>query len=138
MDLEQTNNYKQVLQAIKERVLQAQYDALKVVNKELIQLYWDIGRMIVEQQEQHKWGENTVRQLAKDLQVEFPGIRGFSSQNLWRMRAFYLTYADDEKLSALLREISWTHHLEILRCKDNQEREFYLRMTKRFGWSYRV
>src|SRR5690349_21724564 len=114
MDLEQTNNYKQVLQAIKERVLQAQYEALKVVNKELIQLYWDIGRIIFEQQEQYTWGEGVVKRLAKDLHVEFPGIRGFSLSNLWRMRGFYLMYRDSEKLATLSREISWSHNVLIM------------------------
>jgi len=138
MDIEQSDNYKHVLQAVKERVLQAQYAALQAVNKELIALYWDLGRIIVEKQKEYKWGENVVERLAKDLRIAFPGVRGFSARNLWRIRLFYEVYKDDPKLSALLAEISWTHHLEILQCKDNQEREFYLKMTKRFGWSYRV
>ncbi len=132
------DNYKQVFQTLKARVLQAQHHALHTVNTALISLYWDIGKTIVEQQTQAGWGKAVVAQLAKDLQAAFPGVRGFSAQNLWRMRQFYATYRDSENLSALLREISWTHHLAILPCKDNQEREFYLKMTKRFGWSYRI
>ena len=115
MNLNKTENYKQVLQEIKERVLRAQHQAMQAVNRQLIDLYWDIGKAIATRQEQAGWGKAVVQQLAKDLQLAFPGTRGFSAQNLWRMRAFYETYKDSEKLSALLREISWTHHLEILK-----------------------
>lgn len=66
-------------------------------------------------------------------------MQGFSARNLWRMRDFYLSYNQDEKLTALLAEISWTHHLVIMeKCKDPLEREFYIRMSKRNNWSYRV
>src|SRR5919199_6452485 len=136
--ISQLDNYKQVLQILKERVKQAQYQAFKAVNTELIQLYWDIGKTIVEQQEQAGWGKSIVEKLAHDLHTAFPGIRGFSPQNLWRMRQLYATYQHNPHLSALLREMSWTHHLEILACPDTQEREFYLKMTKRCGWSYRT
>lgn len=135
---QQSDDYKQVLQTLKERVTQAQHAALKAVNKELVGLYWDIGRVIVEKQEQYKWGDNVVEQLAKDLQAEFPGIRGFSRSNVFNVRQFYLTYKDDEKVQAVLGQISWTHHLQILRCKTGEEREFYLKMTRKHGWSYRV
>ena len=78
-------------------------------------------------------------QLASDLQCEFPGISGFSASNLWRMKSFYETYRDSEKLAPLVREIAWSHNLIILeRCSDPLEREFYIRMTKKFGWSKNV
>ena len=137
-DISPFHNYKQVLDTLKDRVKQAQYQAFKAVNKELIQLYWDIGKTIVAQQEQAGWGTSIVERLAHDLHTAFPGIRRFSAQNLWRMRQLYATYQHSPHLSALLREISWTHHLEILACPDPQEREFYLKMTKRYGWSYRT
>lgn len=80
-----------------------------------------------------------VQRLAKDLQVEFAGIKGFSAANLWRARAFYDAYAGSEKLAPLVREIAWSHNLLILeRCKDPLQREFYIRMTKRFGWTKSV
>lgn len=136
MDIELSENYKQVLQAVKARVQQAQYAALRAVNTELIQLYWDIGRIIVEKQAQHHWGDNIVEQLAHDLQVEIPGIRGFSLSNVWRMRSFYLTYKDTPKLAQLVREIGWSHNVVIMeRCKDELEREFYLKLTSQNGWS---
>ncbi len=128
--------YKTFLGEIKERIHKAQYDAFKAVNKELITLYWDIGRSIVAKQDKLGWGKAIVETLAKDLQKEFPGIQGFSSANLWRMRNFYLAYHPNEKLAPLVREISWTKNIIILeRCKDDIRREFYLKITKKFGWT---
>lgn len=74
--------YSKLLGEIKERIRSAQYEALRAVNKELISLYWDIGRMIAERQQGKSWGTSVVEQLARDLQTEFPGIQGFSVQNL--------------------------------------------------------
>lgn len=104
-------DYSVLLGDIKRRIRAAQYEALKAVNKELIALYWDIGRMIVERQQAEAWGKSVVENLAADLRAEFPGISGFSAQNLWRMKQFYETYAANEKLSPLVREIGWTHNL---------------------------
>jgi Protein of unknown function (DUF1016). len=94
MSVVTTAEYKTFFKEVKERIHKAQYDALKVVNKELIQLYWDIGKSIVTKQDTLGWGKAIVETLAKDLQNEFPGIQGFSSANLWRMRIFYLTYSE--------------------------------------------
>jgi predicted nuclease of restriction endonuclease-like (RecB) superfamily len=132
-------DYLTLLRDIKERIRSAQYAALKTVNKELITLYWDIGRMIVEQQQGDTWGKSVVEQLAIDLQKEFPGIQGFSARNIWYMRNFYHTYGGNEKLQPMVAEIGWTHNLLILdRCKDDLEREFYIRMTRKFGWTKNV
>ena len=80
-----------------------------------------------------------MEQLAADLRTEFPGVGGFSASNLWRMKAFFEAYTGLEKLAPLVREIGWSHNLAILeRCKDPLEREFYLRMTRKFGWSKNV
>jgi predicted nuclease of restriction endonuclease-like (RecB) superfamily len=131
--------YGQLLREIKERVRSAQYEALRAVNKELVGLYWDIGRMIVERQMGATWGKAIVERLAGDLQVEFPGVGGMSASNLWRMRLFYETYSTSEKLAPLVREIGWSHNLVVLeRCSDPLEREFYIRMTAKFGWSKNV
>lgn len=130
--------YQDFLVKIKERIRSAQYEAFKAVNQELVDLYWDIGRIIVERQDIEGWGKAVVEQLAADLRTEFPGVGGFSASNLWRMKAF-LAYTDLEKLAPLVREIGWSHNLAILeRCKDPLEREFYLRMTRKFGWSKNV
>jgi predicted nuclease of restriction endonuclease-like (RecB) superfamily len=132
-------DYAALLAEVKERVRAAQYEALRAVNKELVGLYWDIGRMIAERQKSETWGKSVVVTLAGDLQREFPGVQGFSSQNLWRMRQFHQAYAESEKLSPMVREISWTKNVVIfMQCKDPLEREFYLRMTRKFGWSKNV
>jgi len=86
-------NYIALLAEIKERVRSAQYAALKAVNKELIALYWDIGRLIEERQKGDTWGKAVVEQLAADLRSEFLGAHGFSRDNIWRMRKFYLHYS---------------------------------------------
>ncbi|MFH0948422.1 MAG: PDDEXK nuclease domain-containing protein [Elusimicrobiota bacterium] len=139
MDIIKNENYCDFLKEIKGRIYKAQYDALKVVNKELIDLYWDIGKSVVEKQKEHGWGKSIVEKLAEDLQKEFPGIQGFSSQNIWRMKQFYQTYCDNLKLSPLVREIGWTHNIIIImNCKDDLEREFYIKMTKKYGWTKNV
>jgi predicted nuclease of restriction endonuclease-like (RecB) superfamily len=117
----------------------AQYAALRAVNKELVGLYWDIGRLIVERQQREGWGKAVVQQLAVDLRAAFPGVSGFSVQNLWYMRQLFQEYSAVPKLQPLVGEIGWAHNLLILsRCKDALEREFYLRMTRKFGWSKNV
>ena len=124
--------YKRFFKEIKERIYKAQYDALKSANKELINLYWDIGKSIVAKQKKLGWGKSIVETLAKDLQDEFPGIHGFSARNLWNMRTFYLTYKDNQKLQPLVAEISWTKNVIIMeRCKDDLQREFYIKITKK-------
>jgi predicted nuclease of restriction endonuclease-like (RecB) superfamily len=138
-DIQSQTQYSDFVLSVKERILQSQYEALKSVNKELITLYWDIGKSIVEKQAEFGWGKSVVKNLAEDLQQEFVGIKGFSVQNLWNMRQFYLEYRDNSKLQALTGEITWTHNLTVIqKCKDNLEREFYIQMTKRYGWTYRV
>ena len=93
----------------------------------------------MERKEAQGWGKAVVEQLAADLRTEFPGVGGFSASNLWRMKAFFEAYTGLEKLAPLVREIGWSHNLIILeRCGDAQEREFYLRMTRKFGWSKNV
>jgi len=130
------SDYTALLGEIKQRIRSAQYEALKAVNKELIALYWDIGRMIVERQAGKSWGKAVIAQLAADLQTEFPGVAGYSSRNLWYARSFYLRYGSNEKLQLLVAEIGWTHNLIIMeKCKDDLESEFYIRMTRKFGWT---
>ena len=124
-----TTAYARLLAEIKARVREAQYAALRAVNKELVALYWDIGRSIVERQAGKTWGTAIVERLAHDLHAEFPGVGGFSVSNLWRMKGVFEAYASSEKLAPLVREVGWSHNLIILeRCTDPLEREFYLRV----------
>src|SRR3989344_8624249 len=138
-NLSKDKNYHDFLIDIKNRIKEAQYSALKTVNKELIGLYWDIGKKIVEKQEKFGWGKSIVENLVKDLQKEYPGIKGFSSQNLWYMRQFYTSYCSNLKLQPMVGEISWVKNVLIFsKCKDDIEREFYIKMTKKFGWTKNV
>jgi len=157
--------YTPFIKEIKELIYRRQYEAMKKVNTELMQLYWEIGGEIERKQQEHGWGKSIVELLAKELQKEFPGIQGFSARNLWRMRNFYLEYSqieilppsvaelDDEKnidknlkpitsemglanLPPLVAEISWTKNYAIMeKCKDPLERIFYIKATRRFGWT---
>ena len=102
-------------------------------------MYWFIGKSIAVKLEQSGWGKSVVTTLSEDLQKEFPGTKGFSDSNLWRMQGFYETYNKNEKLAPMVREIAWSHNLVILeKCKDDLEREFYIRMTRKYGWTKNV
>ena len=132
-------DYAGLLAEVKRRIRDARYTALRAVNKELVGLYWDIGRLIVERQLDANHGASIVERLAADLRHEFPGVRGFSRRNVFYMREFYLAYRNRPKVQPLVAQIGWTHNLTILqRCKDPLSREFYIRMTRRFGWSRNV
>jgi predicted nuclease of restriction endonuclease-like (RecB) superfamily len=136
MDKIQQSQYKAFVNEIKEKIHHVQLKAMQAVNRELLNLYTDIGKSIVEKQEQLGWGKSVVENLAQDLQKEFPGMQGLSARNLWRMRNFYLEYKDNTKLPPLVAEIGWSHNIVIMeKCKDSLEREFYIRMTKKYGWT---
>jgi predicted nuclease of restriction endonuclease-like (RecB) superfamily len=123
---------------IKQKIRQAQYEAMRSVNVQLVNLYWEIGKSIAEKQ-QESWGKAVVPTLSKELQKEFPGTGGFSVTNLWLMAQFYAEYQGVTNLQPLVGEISWTKHIIILnRCKDNLERQFYIQATKKFGWTKNV
>ena len=112
--------------------------ALRSVNAELINLYWNVGEYIFNKVENAEWGVSVVSELAQYIQRNEPGIKGFSDKNMWRMKQFYESYKDVPKLSAMLREISWTHNLTIFsRCKTVEEKEFYLRLCIKENYSYR-
>lgn len=112
--------------------------ALAAVNTALIDLYWRIGEYISRKLESAVWGEGVVEALARYIQRHHPGLNGFTRANLFRMRQLYETYWSDEKVAPLVRQLSWSHNLLILgRCKRPEEREFYLRLAQRDGWSRR-
>ena len=132
------SNYLDWLGEIKHQIHEAQYEAMKAVNTTIIKLYWGIGRSIAEKQAEG-WGKSVVEQLSRDIQIEFPEIKGFGSRNLWYMMQFYVEYQGDEKLQPLVAEISWAKHLVIMtKCKDSLERRFYILATKKFGWTKNV
>jgi predicted nuclease of restriction endonuclease-like (RecB) superfamily len=140
--------YGSFIKDIKDLIYRRQYEAMKKVNAELIQLYWEIGEEIEHQQREQGWGKSVIEILSKELQQEFPGVKGFSTTNLWRMRSFYLAYSQNPNLPpsvgeikntilpTLVVEIGWSHNCVIIeKCKDPLEREFYIKMTKRYGWT---
>lgn len=134
MQLDRQKDFSDIIRLIKD----AQTRAVKAVNTELIDLYWNVGQYISRQIETAAWGDGVVQELADYLARTEPELKGFSDKNLWRMKQFYETYKDYPKLSALLREISWTNNLTILsRAKTIEEREFYLRLTIQERYSSR-
>ncbi|MFA5745875.1 MAG: PDDEXK nuclease domain-containing protein [archaeon] len=137
--MDKEKEYLIFLKEIKERIVSAQYNALRAVNKELINLYWDIGKGIVEKQKQLGWGKSIVENLSKDLQKEFSGTSGFSTTNLWRIRNFYYEYSKNVKLAPLAREIGWFKNVIIMeKCKTDDEREFYIKQTKENNWTKNI
>ena len=131
-----STEYQNFRDEITKRIRSAQYEALKAVNKEMIALYWEIGRRIAEQQTTLGWGKSVVENLSKDIQKEFPGIKGFSARNMWDMARFYSEYQSNEILQPLVAEISWSKHIVILtKCKETQQRQFYILATKEYGWT---
>ena len=128
------NEFDEVVQLIEE----ARRQATRAVNVKLIELYWKIGAVISRRIESDGWGKGTVQKLAAYLSRTQRGARGFSPQNLWRMRQFFEAYRDAPDLSKLVRELSWSANLYILGgTKRPEEREFYLRMAIKKGWNVR-
>lgn len=116
----------------------ARRQAMQTVNTQLIELYWQVGAYISRKLEKAEWGDSVVGQLAEHLAQTQPGLRGFTRRNLFRMRQFYEAYQGDEKVTALLTQLPWTHNLLILtQSKQPQEREFYLRLAVQEKWSTR-
>jgi len=126
--------FSEVLEIIQD----ARRRALAAVNTALIDLYWRVGESISRRIGTDGWGKGTVAALAAYIQERHPGARGFSPQNLWRMRQFFDAYHDQPELSTLLRGLPWSSNLQILaKSRRPEEREFYLRMAAQQGWSVR-
>ena len=156
--------YTKLLEDLKDRIRQAQVRAAWAVNRELIALYWHIGKSIVERQQAEGWGAAVIDRLAADIQSAFPGIQGFSPSNISRMRAFYLAWRDQIVISAqpvpnltfsfsaqavpetegpiwppLVAEIPWGHHVVLLfKIQNPKERLWYAQQTLDYGWSRAV
>ena len=116
----------------------ARENAFRAVNRELISMYWEIGHYISKKVAAENWGKSIVQEFSRFIQSRFAGIKGFSPQNIWRMKQFYETYGGKEKLSTLSREISWSNNVRIMMSsKTDEEREFYLLLTAKNNYSYR-
>ena len=109
-----SKEYKETLDLIKSEICSARIQVVKSVTNEHINLYFKIGKIILEKQEEQGWGKSVVERLSTDLQKDYPGSTGYSARNLWDMRRFYARYAENEKLRQLVAEIPWGQNLLIL------------------------
>lgn len=106
-------------------------NALKKVNEELIQMYWKVGEYLSKEAENAAFGDAYIDFVAKEIQDAFPGIKGFNRRGLYRMKKFYETYCNDEFVTTLLTQISWSNHLAIMsKAKTAEERHFYITLKK--------
>ncbi len=119
--------YLNLLNDIKTKFLDTRIRSAQTVNRNLIDFYWWLGEQIVQKQDEQAWGDQVVEQLSRDLKKSFPEKTGFSPQNLWKIRKFYMEYRDLPILSQLVREIPWSRNLVIItHVKDPKAREYYL------------
>ena len=131
--------YDDFLRDLKQRIRAAQVGAVVAVNRELVLLYWQIGREILERQDQAGWGTKIIDRLSEDLRHDFPAVAGFSLRNLRYMRAFAEAYPDPEFVQQVVAQIPWGHNVRILdRVKEPMKREWYARATLQNGWSRNV
>lgn len=130
------NLYKKVFSDIKKEISRAQYKAVQVVNRELINMYWNVGKVILENS---KWGNKFVNNLSVDLKLEFPQITGFSVRNLKYMRKLAEEYPDFEFVQQVVAQIPWGHNIILLdKIKNKEERNWYIKQSITNGWSRSV
>jgi len=128
--------YGQLLVELKHRIQTAQLRASLAVNRELVLLYWQIGRDILSRQERESWGAKVIDRLAADLKSAFPDMRGFSPRNLKYMRAFAQAWQEESIVQQLVAQIPWGHNVRILDyVKEPAAREWYVRAALQHGWS---
>ena len=128
--------YSKLLGDLKQRIQAAQLRASLAVNRELVFLYWQIGRDILARQERESWGAKVIDRVAGDLKAAFPEMKGFSPRNLKYMRAFAEAWPEEAIVQQLVAQIPWGHNVRILDyVKDPIEREWYVRATVQHGWS---
>ena len=131
--------YESFLKSLKERVQAVQLRAALSVNRELVLLYWSIGRDILARQKDQGWGAKVIDRLARDLHSEFPEMNGLSRTNLLYMRAFAEAWPDESIVQQVVGQIPWGHNLRILDLlKDSDDREWYARAALQHGWSRNV
>lgn len=139
-------SYPILLEEIKIRIRESQIKAAMSVNQELIKLHWWIGSEIVKKQEVESWGSQVIEKLCKDIQSGFPGLKGFSRSNVFRMKAFYQSYAIVAQAARQLEtppdfclNIPWWHNVILIeKVKNLTEREWYARKAVENGWSRSV
>ncbi len=134
------SDYIEWLGGLKSRIKNTQIKAALSANKEIIELYWEVGKELYEKQENQGWGNSVVDNLEKDLISEFPDLKGFSRRNLFYMKGFYSFYKSDfEKVQQLVAQIPWGHNILIVsKSKSVEESLFYLTETIENSWSRSV
>jgi len=138
-ELSPLKGYEDFLQDLKERIRYVQVRAALSVNRELILLYWQIGRDILNRQQQHGWGAKVIDRLSKDLRRAFPDMKGFSPRNLKYMRTFAKAYSDEQFVQEVLAQITWYHNIALIeKVKSKKERLWYAQQTIQHGWSRNI
>src|ERR1019366_5273131 len=133
------DSYAQFLAALKRRIQTAQLHASLAVNQELVLLYWQIGRDILDRQERESWGTKVIDRLAADLKRAFPDMKGFSPRNLKNMRAFAEAWPDEAFVQPVVAQMPWGHNVRILDLvKAPKDRIWYAKATIQHGWSRNV
>ena len=132
-------DYERFLGELKERIRSAQLRATLAVNREMLILYWQIGRDILDRQTEHGWGSKVIDRLSQDLRREMPDVTGFSTRNLKYMRSFAEAWPDEPIVQEALAQITWYHNLTLLeKLKRPEERLWYARQAVENGWSRSV
>lgn len=127
------NKYKEIFENVKNEISKSQYRAMQVINKELIFMYWNIGKIILANSE---WGNKFIDNLAIDLKLEFPSVNGFSIRNLKYMKKFAEEYPDFEFVQQVVAQIPWGHNIVLFeKIKDIEERKWYINESIKNGWS---
>lgn len=131
--------YQDFVHDLKARIAGAQTRAALAVNSELVLLYWNIGRAILTQQNNHGWGSKIIDQLSKDLKHEFPEMKGFSPRNLKYMRAFATAWPELSIVQELLAQLTWYHNISLIeKVEQTSTREWYAKAAIKNGWSRNV
>ena len=128
-------SYVSVIENIKNQIRSSQHKAILNANKELIILYWNIGKVI---NENSTWGSKFLSKLSSEITNEFPSTKGFSVRNLKNMARFYREYPEIEIVQSVTAQITWTHNIEILRVESKEQRLWYINKTIENGWSVNV
>ena len=133
------STYHDLFNQIIDTINSSRFSAFKAVNKHLISLNFEIGRLIVNSQTKNNWGKSIVDTLSQDIAKIIDGKKGYSPQNLWNMRQFYLEYKNESALLGLALEIPWGHNMLIIhKVKEKMEKVFYLKATNEMAWSRSV
>lgn len=136
MNIEKSSEYKNLISGIKNQIKTSRQKALLAVNKELLILYWNIGRTILEYQEKEGWGAKVIDNIAKEIKSEFPELKGFSPRNLKYMRKFSSEYVDIQFVQQVVAQIPWSHNVVLMdRVSDMKQRLWYIEKTIENGWS---